>query len=147
MTSEREQIRAELREAGLRATAPRVAVLLALRSSTRPLSHAEVVEVIDSKDWDQATLFRNLIKLQEHDFARVASSALGVTRFEAIEPGELAHVHPHFACRDCNRVKCVREASLKIPKSGRWKEALQDADLQLVGRCPECREGRGEGAP
>ncbi len=143
MSEDRDQIREELHEAGLRATGPRVAVLRLLRKSPRPLSHAEVVESIGSEDWDRATLFRNLVKLQEHDFARVASSALGIIRYEAIERHGAPHVHPHFACRDCGQVTCIREASLKLPQEGKWKAALMDADLQLVGRCPECRATGG----
>ncbi len=137
----REAGRQLLHDAGLRATAPRVAVLRLLAESPRPLSHAEVVDTIGTDDWDAATLYRNLIKLDEVGLARVASRVGGVTRFEAQEHGAPAHVHPHFACRDCGDVTCLHDAKLTIPKNDAWRQALLDADLQVVGQCPECRDG------
>ncbi len=53
-------------KAGLRSTAPRVAVLqLYYCASGRPLSHGEVLETLGHDDWDQTTLYRNLLKLEE----------------------------------------------------------------------------------
>lgn len=135
----KEELRAQLRSAGLRATAPRVAVLCLLRESDRPLSHGEVVAKIGRDDWDRATLFRNLVKLEETGFARVASRMGGVTRYEFSHPSDAPHVHPHFACRSCGKVSCLKEATLQLPQVGEWKAALEDADLQLVGTCPSCR--------
>lgn len=135
----REEGKRILHDAGLRATAPRVAVLRLLSATDRPLSHAEVVERIGTDDWDAATLYRNLIKLDEAGLARVASRVGGVTRFEAQGADEPAHVHPHFACRDCGDVICLHDATLSIPKNEAWRDALLDADLQVVGRCPHCR--------
>ena len=135
-----------LHDAGLRATAPRVAVLRTLSGAERPLSHAEVVAAIGTDDWDAATLYRNLIKLDEVGLARVASRVGGITRFAAQEQGAPPHLHPHFACRDCGEVRCLEDASLSLPPEPKWREALSDADVQLVGRCPKCREkktGRG----
>lgn len=135
----REEGKRILHEVGLRATAPRVAVLRLLTDSARPLSHAEVVSGIGTDDWDAATLYRNLIKLDEAGLARVASQVGGVTRFEAQTHGAPAHVHPHFACRDCGDVICLHDARLTMPKDEAWREALMDADLQVVGQCPTCR--------
>ncbi len=139
----REEGRQILHDAGLRATAPRVAVLRLLSDAKRPLSHAEVVERIGTDDWDAATVYRNLIKLDEVGLARVASQVGGVTRFEAQTPDSPKHVHPHFACRDCGEVICLHGASLTVPQDEAWREALLDADLQVVGRCPTCRASDG----
>ena len=136
----RDEGKRRLHEVGLRATAPRVAVLRLLHDSARPLSHAEVVEHIGTDEWDSATLYRNLIKLDEVGLARVASRVAGVTRFEAQQHGDAPHIHPHFACRECSEVTCLHDAKLTIPKQSQWRDALLDADLQVVGRCPACRD-------
>ena len=68
----RAEARDRIREAGLRATAPRVAVLRLLIASDKPLSHTGVVEAIGEDGWDQATLYRNLVKLVEAGLARSA---------------------------------------------------------------------------
>lgn len=138
----REEGRRILRDAGLRATAPRVAVLRLLADSTRPLSHAEVVDRIGTDDWDATTLYRNLVRLGEVGLARVASRANGITRFTAQTIGEPPHIHPHFVCRDCGDVTCLHEAKLTLGRDSKWREALLDADLQVVGRCPGCRDRR-----
>lgn len=139
----RQQTKQILRDAGLRATAPRVAVLRLLDDADRPLSHAEVVEELGTEDWDAATLYRNLIKLNEVGLARVASRVGGVTRFAVQQEDGPTHVHPHFACRDCGSVQCLDEARVSLPPSlTKWRDALAEAEVQLVGQCPECRSPR-----
>lgn len=139
----RQQSKQILRAAGVRATAPRAAVLRLLNDTDRPLSHAEVVDALGTDDWDPATLYRNLVKLNEVGLARVASRVGGVTRFAAQEGGIPTHVHPHFACRDCGDVRCLEEAQVSLPTNlTQWQEALADAEVQLVGQCPECRSPR-----
>lgn len=139
----RQQTKQILRDVGLRATAPRVAVLRLLTDAERPLSHAEVVEALGTDDWDAATLYRNLIKLDEVGLARVASRVGGVTRFALQAQDGPTHVHPHFACRDCGDVRCLDDVAVSLPPGlTRWKEALADAEVQLVGQCPDCRAPR-----
>ena len=139
--SHREALRELIREAGLRVTAPRVAVLELLSNAGHPLSHREVVDSVGSVDWDRATLFRNLQKLVEVGLAEVTSRAGGIARYELKKEREAtAHIHPHFACRDCGTVSCLPESSLSAPSDPRWRAAILDADFQVVGRCPDCRE-------
>lgn len=137
----REKIKHLIHEAGLRVTSPRVAVLELLSRTSHPLSHREVVETLGNDDWDRATLFRNLQKLVEVGLAKVASQAGGITRYELIDDREEAdHIHPHFACRDCGIVSCLHDSSFSAPSDPRWRQAVLDADLQVVGRCPDCRQ-------
>lgn len=135
----REQLKRLVRDAGLRATAPRIAVLGLLAASDRPLSHSEVVEALGNDEWDQATLYRNLVKLAEVNLARVASQVGGVARYVALGEDDEPHLHPHFACTECNVVVCLHDAELVAPRDPGWREALRGAELQLVGQCPDCR--------
>ena len=54
-----------LREASLRATAARVAVLKVLGAAATPMSHAEVVEALAEFGFDQSTLFRCLNEIAD----------------------------------------------------------------------------------
>ncbi|HSC88893.1 MAG TPA: transcriptional repressor [Polyangiaceae bacterium] len=138
--SQRAAIRQSLQDAGLRVTAPRVAVLELLGRAGHPLSHREVVDGLGEVDWDRATVFRNLQKLVETGLAEVSSRAGGIARYELMRDREpAAHLHPHFACRDCGTVSCLHDSSLTAPSDPGWREAVLDADLQVVGRCPDCR--------
>lgn len=135
----REALKRQLHDAGLRATPPRLAALRLLRTADRPLSHAEVVAELASEDWDQATIYRNLVKLVEARLARVATQVAGVTRYEASHPREAPHRHPHFACRSCGVVECMPDAELVIRRGSKWRQAVLQAEWQLVGECPDCR--------
>ncbi len=142
MGKKKEEWKKILREAGLRSTAPRVAVLQLLCTSGRPLSHGEVLETLGHDDWDQATLYRNLLKLEEAKLIRVASRAGGITHYEYIQPGEETHHHPHFVCGDCGQVSCLPcdQVSLKVDE--KWRTLLAESELQFVGICTHCREER-----
>lgn len=134
----RDEARQRIHQAGLRATAPRVAVLRLLSETEKPLSHSEVVAAIGSHDWDQATLYRNLVKLVDVELARVASNVGGVARYEARGEGEGPHVHPHFCCRTCGAVVCLPKTRLSGTVDRRWSRSLETSELQLIGDCPDC---------
>lgn len=142
----KEEARVRIRGAGLRATAPRVAVLRLLSGSDRPLSHGEVVEAFADGDWDQATLYRNLVTLAGSELARVVSRVAGITRYAIRDADEGPHLHPHFSCRRCGEVRCLHDAELSTPQDPAWRQALMDADLQVVGECPTCRRRKGRGS-
>ena len=135
---EKAVIREELRALGLRATAPRVAVLYLLRSVDRPLSHAEAVAQVNSDDWDRATIFRNLVKLVESGLVRTAGHLGGIARYEAVRDSDSDHAHAHFSCRACGHVSCLDEAVLPQSNKSEWDESIRQADVQVVGVCPPC---------
>lgn len=140
----RQEAKGIIHGVGLRATAPRVAVLRILTASPKPLSHSEVIQAVGSDDWDQATLYRNLLKLVEVNLARVASQMGGITRYETRNDDD-PHVHPHFSCETCGKVECLPEAKLGGNVEVRWHESLADSQLQLIGNCPDCLEARAKG--
>lgn len=127
-----------VRDAGLRATAPRVAVLRLLTEIEKPMSHSEVLGVLGSDVWDQATIYRNLLKLAEVGLARVVSRVDGVSRYVARGDDTSPHLHPHFSCRTCGIVECLPKAKLAGRLDPQWVESLNQAELQLVGECPTC---------
>lgn len=135
----KQQAKTRIRDAGLRATAPRVAVFCLLESADRPMSHTQVVEELGSTEWDQATVYRNLRKLVESNLARVATRVDGVDRYELRRANQDTHLHPHFSCRICGAVQCFPEASLVGgPVDERWQRSVAFSELQLTGLCPDC---------
>jgi len=156
-------IKRELHALGLRVTGPRVAVLGLLREVGRPLSHGEVVDELGggrggptggsdetdghAADWDRATIFRNLVRLCDVGLVRVSSHAGGLTRYEAVvEPGH-EHLHAHFSCNRCGRVECLAGAELPLPSDLGWREAMRDAEVQVLGTCPTCRQHEASASP
>ncbi len=133
--------RAILKAAGLRVTAPRIAVLRTLAESDRPLSHSEVLCELGDSDWDPATVYRNLVKLRDVGLAPVVSRAEGIDRYVYVDSeteGD-GHRHPHFVCDDCGRVECLPpNLATAISVEGPWAASIDGADVQLRGECPDC---------
>jgi Fur family transcriptional regulator, ferric uptake regulator len=128
----------QIRDLGLKVTAPRLAVLRVLAEAERPLSHSEVVlRLGDDAVWDRATVYRNLVALVGVELVRVASHAGGVCRYE-LARGDKACSHPHFLCDGCGVVSCLPDAEVITPKRTKWSKALRTAEVQFVGRCPSC---------
>lgn len=132
------QAREQLRQAGLRVTGPRLAVLRVLSNADRPLSQTEVFERLgDEPHVDKATVYRNLIALSDGELARVATQVGGVTRFELTARDD-SREHPHFLCSKCGGVSCLPAAEIPLPKRGAWAAAMRNAAVQFVGDCPDC---------
>jgi Fur family ferric uptake transcriptional regulator len=130
-----------LRDAGLRATSARAAVLRCLIEAQRPLTHADVCERLASLGYDRATLYRNLIDLTEVGLAIRTDLGDHLWRFEIAGREDHAEVaHPHFVCSECGTVRCLPEGSLDVkpvrglPRSVRQKQV----EIQVRGLCNAC---------
>lgn len=130
-----------IRQAGLRVTQPRLAVLHVLTKYARPLSHADLIDALDGQGFDRVTLYRNLNDLA--DAGIVARTEVGdrVWRFE-LRGGDDSHtgIHPHFTCTDCGTVSCLPENVVRINKSGRLPRSVreQSVEVSLRGICDRC---------
>lgn len=133
-------LRDELRAAGLRATASRIAVLRLLRQAHTPVSHAEVTEQLQSEGFDRATLYRNLFDLNRVGLARRSDLGDHVWRFETAQKGHATDEHPHFVCNQCGQVECLGEVTIVLPKGARGPRAVKknEVEVQLKGLCDRC---------
>ncbi|MFN7813762.1 MAG: Fur family transcriptional regulator [Planctomycetia bacterium] len=114
-------IAATIRNAGLRCTPARMAVLQHLAATRGPRTHAEVADSLSDRGFDRATIDRNLTELTAaHLVARVE---LGdhVWRFEiarpakpGTKPGAKPDDHPHFVCTTCGDVSCLDDVEVSI---------------------------------
>lgn len=139
MAKQGDDLRSLLRARGLRATPARLAVLALLRASDQPLSHAEVGDYLAAHDWDQATLYRNLIELSDAGLARRTEVGDRVWRFEAIMSGHDAAAHPHFTCTSCGSIECLPALEITAPR-GKLPRALRQrqVEIHLRGICDAC---------
>jgi len=140
-TRDTEQLQTALREAGLRATASRVAVLRMLRAAKSPLTHADVSEALARDGWDRATLYRNLLDFTRVGIARRADLGDHVWRFEITSASHDAEDHhPHFVCNTCGIVECIADLVLSLPKSAAAPKSirLREVEVQITGRCDRC---------
>lgn len=119
--------RDRLREAGLRATGPRIEVVELLAGAHTPLTHSELHAELAGMD--RVTLYRNLLRLVEVGLIREISG-----RYELADSA-----HPHFVCEQCGDIECLPAIAVRLDDP-RWSEAVAGAAVQLTGACPDCRE-------
>jgi Fur family transcriptional regulator, ferric uptake regulator len=131
-----------IRAAGLRSTAPRVAVLRKLETATAPMSHADLVEELGGEGYDRVTIYRNLTDLTEAGLVVRADLGDHVWRFELKRAGATEHAnnHPHFTCTDCGTVACLPEESVRITAARGVPRSVtqRSVEVQLRGLCDRC---------
>ena len=134
-----DEARSLLKQAGLRSTKPRIAVLQILAEATQPLSHSEVLTALGETDWDPATIYRSLIKLRDADLAPVVSRVEGINRYTIALNKDQDHKHPHFVCHDCGRVACLPVTLTEgLGVDDGWMASIRSAMIQINGECPDC---------
>ena len=136
-----------IKNAGLKSTQARIAVLGLLMQSQHGLNHQELEKRLGENGYqfDRVTLYRTLHHLSE---ARIIHKLVGIDRSfvfayidEAIssEPSPHQTEHPHFICESCATTYCLdqnsyTQARVEIPVGF----TLKHSELQLFGICPEC---------
>lgn len=130
---------ARLREAGLRVTAPRVAVFEAVVA----MRHADADAVCRRMPGTSVqAVYDNLAALTAAGLLRRIEPAGHPARYEA----RVGDNHHHLVCRRCGRtedVECALGAApCLVPNEGHGF-AIDEAEVTFWGVCPEC-QGRKE---
>ena len=131
----------QLRDAGLRATAARVAVIKLMSAIDGPMSHSEVVESLSEFGFDQSTLFRCLNELADAGLAARLDLGDQTRRFELRNAnGGVEFTHPHFMCVDCGELTCMNDFSVQIsPSRGPRRARLGTVtEILIRGHCGNC---------
>jgi Fur family ferric uptake transcriptional regulator len=135
-----EELRALVRDRGLRATSARLAVLFQLHERGAPMTHEEVMEAVGHAAIDKATVYRILADLARVDVLVRMDLGDRVWRYELRDPcRDVSAHHPHFLCDTCSRVVCLPGLELR-PAASNLPSALLGADITLraTGRCGAC---------
>jgi Fe2+ or Zn2+ uptake regulation protein len=128
-----------LRDEGYRLTPQRLAILRILRESGGHLSPIEVYhqakEVLPGIT--EATVYRTLSFLTEHDLALAAHIGSGQLVYEIAE-----NDHDHLICRSCGKTHEVDHAVLKSlyeQFETRTGYRIDSVHQTFFGLCPECQ--------
>ena len=131
-----------LKKAGVDRTSHRVAVLGIIQSLSKVTCAKEILsEIRVNQPIDKVTLYRILELFVKKSILRRIISMNGTMCYEIICSLHLP-VHPHFVCRKCGDVECLREFASHIRKqTNRWKKmsGAQEFDLRLEGLCTHCK--------
>lgn len=131
-----------LKQAGLRRTPTRVAVLARVEEQGRPLTHAELLADPALAGVDAITLYRTLATLEEARLVHRVVGLDGVWRYCA-QPRDTAGCpanHVHFWCSVCGAMACLLDQPM--PRVAVPAGAEVHARYFLVhGRCAACAGG------
>ncbi len=135
-----QQAREALRAAALRSTTSRVAVLQHLAGSNKPLSHAEIADVLVPEGYDKSTLYRCLVELADAGLLARLDAGDHAWRFELKGSDDAEHgtEHPHFVCVDCGKVTCLPDVDVKISPVKKSSSLGDVTEIFLKGHCKEC---------
>lgn len=128
-----------LRQHRLKATAPRVALLTALRQTRRPVTVETLYRQVNKRDVSLATTYRTV-----EEFARVGLASKvdldhGHAHYEYADP---RRHHHHVVCTDCGRVEDVavphdHHIVTKISKKTHF--TIQRHAMEFFGLCQACQ--------
>jgi len=133
----------KMRDAGLKLTPTREAILRCLIGRHELLSIEEVIAEIRSKkflgsdDSDYTTVYRCLLKFEESGLAVSTNLGDGVTRYEL----KSEHHHHHVVCKICKDVKPIDQCGLNAIESWVKKMGYKDVNhrLEFFGVCRRCQ--------
>ena len=137
-----DELQDQIRAAGLRVTASRIAVLRALRGTSTPRTHGEIAEELAPAGWDRASVYRVLTDYVEAGLLRRSDLGDHVWRFEMLKP-EKKHesaAHPHFLCNECGDVTCLPDESIRVAPARGSPKAMRKKglEIQVRGVCDRC---------
>lgn len=135
-----EEIERRLRNAGLRATAPRVAVLRALAESD---DHPRVDQLIDRVRGGGVSISTQAAydvceALRDKALARRVELPGGPVRYDA----RVGDNHHHLVCRSCGLVvdtNCATGAAPCLEPSQQHGFEIEAAEVTFCGLCPSCQ--------
>jgi Fe2+ or Zn2+ uptake regulation protein len=129
----------DIRDAGLRCTAQRIAVLDVLRARRAHRPAEEVSTLVRDRlgAISIQAVYDALNALVQAGLARRIEPAGSAALYEA----RAGDNHHHLVCRDCGRVAdvdCIVGTSACLEPSDRQGFRLDEAEVTFWGQCPEC---------
>lgn len=128
-----------LRDASLRVTRPRVAVLSVIHEVPHQ-DAATVIRLVRERIGSVSTqaVYGVLNTLVERDLAR----RIDLPGLAALYEGENDDDHQHAVCRSCGEITDVEGPRTDVPAAPAGPDgfAVEEVDVTYWGTCPECRD-------
>lgn len=128
-----------LRQTGLRATSPRMAILGWLARQSRPIRVESVWKKIKIRGIDRVTVYRTLEALDQAGLVRQVDLGHGHAHYEI---NDLKRHHHHLVCESCGTVQDVtvsQESQLiqRFERSHNFK--TRSHTFEMFGLCADCQ--------
>lgn len=130
----------ELNVFNLRATPARLALMMLLESSDKPLDTSTMIAYLEKKDIaaDPATVFRIINMFTDRGLTRQISFNEGKSRYELASKEE----HHHLICKKCGDVKDISDCNIKALEKDIKKKKnflVTSHSLEFFGICNNCQ--------
>lgn len=139
-----------LSKAGLETTAHRLRVLEVVGGNTGPLNAQQIFETLRrSHPINRVTVYRILEALVQHGLLERLSG--GRAYYYGLAPNAHHQPHPHFFCRRCGRMDCLRPEAIALdlqPLERIFPGQIENVAVRVDGICKSClatggkRQGR-----
>ncbi|NLX90061.1 MAG: transcriptional repressor [Firmicutes bacterium] len=123
---------------GLKKTTGRIALLKLLLKAKKPLTQQEISNSLSGVNFNYVSIYRSLDAFLKAGIVHKVEAGDGNRRFAVCSCGSSSHCHPHFICRSCGMVECLRE--LKIPELRELKSGYvaEEQEIYIRGICANC---------
>ncbi len=125
---------------GIKNTPKKGLVLSILKNISKPINANELHKIcLDKLFVDIATIYRTLSQFKEKGIVKEFLDNKGVINYEYIE-GKAQH--PHFECKECQKVYCLGELSFEdgLYFSNMVKNhTIKDINITFSGLCQTCQ--------
>ena len=142
-----------IKDAGLRPTKARVAVLSIISDAKSALSHGEILKYLEGHgSFDRVTVYRVLDWLVEHQLIHKILADNRSWKFQSnIQTNDYktatqssknfinGHAHAHLQCQHCGALICVHEFQANIPQQLIKQYQISTIEVNLKGICMQCQ--------
>ena len=145
MEQSRDKATELLKQARLRITAPRIAVLAVLLEAAGPLTREQIARALDPDAPNKTTIYRTLVSLMDQNLIHRAYLRDRVWHFEPAHHCSAHQCHPHFTCLKCNRTQCLTSIHPPLLRGLPPGYRILRQQIRLEGLCDKCRLKSAEG--
>ena len=127
-----------LKQANLRRTPGRMAMLEVLHRAGKPLSRKDIANRMGEKGLHKVNIYRSL-----DDFVAAGLVHLAVVRnrrryYELAHRCSTRQCHPHFICTNCQETFCLTDVRVPLVRGLAAGFILQRQQIRIEGLCPQC---------
>jgi Fur family ferric uptake transcriptional regulator len=130
-----------LKGAGVRPSLNRIRVLELIGANQNPLSARDIYRTLQRSDAiNRVTVYRILELLVEKGLVEKMSSPDRSFHF-GLAPNENHRAHPHFYCRRCGALECLRPEALPLdirPLETTYPGRIENVAVRVDGVCKTC---------
>ncbi len=132
-----------LRQAGLKRTPGRVALVELLLEARSPLTLQEITARLSGVKLNETSIYRSLDAFIKAGIVHRLETGERIWRFALCACSNQGHCHPHFICEACGKAECLNEIIIPHFREPRPGYVVEKQELYFKGLCARCAAPAG----